>query len=81
MFCRQPTEEDIVNIVSRMYEKDGITKDEVVTIVQEFPNQGANPFVSHVLVFIWFISKFTFMEDPVFSSEVNLIGYKDLAWV
>ncbi|KAG6415729.1 hypothetical protein SASPL_123144 [Salvia splendens] len=46
------------NIVSRMYEKDGITNDEVVSIVQEFPNQGANPFtfVSHVLVFIWFIT-------------------------
>ncbi|KAG6415728.1 hypothetical protein SASPL_123143 [Salvia splendens] len=57
-FYWQPTEEDIVNIVSRMYEKDGITNDEVVSIVQEFPNQGANPFtfVSHVLVFIWFIT-------------------------
>ncbi|XP_047939111.1 ribulose bisphosphate carboxylase/oxygenase activase, chloroplastic [Salvia hispanica] len=39
-FYWQPTEEDIVNIVSRMYEKDGITKDEVVSIVQEFPNQA-----------------------------------------
>lgn len=40
MFYRQPTEEDIVNIVCRMYEKDGITKEEVVSIVREFPNQG-----------------------------------------
>ncbi|XP_041992522.1 ribulose bisphosphate carboxylase/oxygenase activase, chloroplastic-like isoform X1 [Salvia splendens] len=39
-FYWQPTEEDIVNIVSRMYEKDGITNDEVVSIVQEFPNQA-----------------------------------------
>ncbi|XP_057791541.1 ribulose bisphosphate carboxylase/oxygenase activase, chloroplastic [Salvia miltiorrhiza] len=39
-FYWQPTQEDIVNIVSRMYEKDGITKDEVVSIVREFPNQA-----------------------------------------
>ncbi|KAG8475188.1 hypothetical protein CXB51_031751 [Gossypium anomalum] len=32
-FYRQPTKEDIVNIVHRMYEKDGISKDEVVSIV------------------------------------------------
>ncbi|KAK5826476.1 hypothetical protein PVK06_021398 [Gossypium arboreum] len=29
----QPTKEDIMNIVHRMYEKDGISKDEVVSIV------------------------------------------------
>ncbi|KAL0342228.1 UNVERIFIED_CONTAM: Ribulose bisphosphate carboxylase/oxygenase activase, chloroplastic [Sesamum calycinum] len=39
-FYWQPTQEDIVNIVHRMYEKDGITKDEVVSIVSEFPNQA-----------------------------------------
>ncbi|KAL7139778.1 hypothetical protein ABFS83_09G075500 [Erythranthe nasuta] len=39
-FYWQPTLEDIVNIVQRMYEKDGITKDEVVTIVRKFPNQA-----------------------------------------
>ncbi|KAL7099506.1 hypothetical protein ACP275_09G088100 [Erythranthe tilingii] len=39
-FYWQPTQEDIVNIVQRMYEKDGITKDEVVTVVREFPNQA-----------------------------------------
>ncbi|MBA0658712.1 hypothetical protein Goklo_010896 [Gossypium klotzschianum] len=39
-FYWQPTKEDIVNIVHRMYEKDGISKDEVVTIVETFPNQA-----------------------------------------
>ncbi|KAL8464434.1 hypothetical protein ACS0TY_034093 [Phlomoides rotata] len=39
-FYWQPTQEDIVNIVQRMYEKDGITRDEVVSIVSEFPNQA-----------------------------------------
>lgn len=37
---RQPTREDIVNIVSRMYEKDGISRKDVVSIVDKFPNQG-----------------------------------------
>ncbi|KAL3634072.1 hypothetical protein CASFOL_021126 [Castilleja foliolosa] len=39
-FYWQPTQDDIVNIVQRMYEKDGITKDEVFNIVSEFPNQA-----------------------------------------
>ncbi|XVF87015.1 hypothetical protein PTKIN_Ptkin18bG0086500 [Pterospermum kingtungense] len=39
-FYWQPTREDIVNIVHRMYEKDGISKDEVVSIVDKFPNQA-----------------------------------------
>ncbi|XP_019167364.1 PREDICTED: ribulose bisphosphate carboxylase/oxygenase activase, chloroplastic [Ipomoea nil] len=39
-FFWQPTQEDIVNIVSRMYEKDGITQDEVARIVNKFPNQA-----------------------------------------
>lgn len=39
-FYWQPTHEDIINIVQRMYEKDGITKDEVVSIVDAFPNQA-----------------------------------------
>ncbi|CAA0816505.1 P-loop containing nucleoside triphosphate hydrolases superfamily protein [Striga hermonthica] len=39
-FYWQPTQDDIVNIVRRMYEKDGITRDEVVSIVREFPNQA-----------------------------------------
>ncbi|XP_073035773.1 ribulose bisphosphate carboxylase/oxygenase activase, chloroplastic [Primulina eburnea] len=39
-FYWQPTQEDIVNIVYRMYQKDGITKDEVISIVEEFPNQA-----------------------------------------
>ncbi|KAK9714260.1 hypothetical protein RND81_06G082400 [Saponaria officinalis] len=39
-FYWQPNHEDIVNIVCRMYEKDGISRDEVVTIVNTFPNQA-----------------------------------------
>ncbi|XP_022721673.1 ribulose bisphosphate carboxylase/oxygenase activase, chloroplastic [Durio zibethinus] len=39
-FYWQPTQEDIVNIVHRMYEKDGISKIEVVNIVDKFPNQA-----------------------------------------
>lgn len=39
-FYWQPTQEDIVNIVCRMYEKDGITRGEVISIVEEFPNQA-----------------------------------------
>lgn len=39
---RQPTHEDIVNIVQRMYEKDGISGKEVVHVVDTFPNQGNN---------------------------------------
>lgn len=41
MLCiRQPDREDIINIVHRMYGKDGISRDEVVSIVDTFPNQG-----------------------------------------
>ncbi|XP_068647085.1 ribulose bisphosphate carboxylase/oxygenase activase, chloroplastic [Aristolochia californica] len=39
-FYWQPNREDIVNIVQRMYEKDGITKEQVETIVDSFPNQA-----------------------------------------
>nr|AAZ41846.1 Rubisco activase 2 [Mesembryanthemum crystallinum] len=39
-FYWQPTHDDIVNIVHRMYEKDGISWDEVVSIVNTFPNQA-----------------------------------------
>lgn len=39
-FYWQPNREDIVNIVHRMYEKDGISRDEVVSIVNTFPNQA-----------------------------------------
>ncbi|KAL4343252.1 hypothetical protein HN51_061553 [Arachis hypogaea] len=39
-FYWQPNHEDIVNIVHRMYEKDGIPKDEVIKIVNTFPNQA-----------------------------------------
>lgn len=40
MCIRQPNREDIQNIVHRMYEKDGISRDEVERIVDTFPNQG-----------------------------------------
>ncbi|KAH9314365.1 hypothetical protein KI387_022992, partial [Taxus chinensis] len=36
----QPTHEDLVNIVHRMYQNDGLSKDEVVRIVDSFPNQA-----------------------------------------
>ncbi|CAA6662323.1 unnamed protein product [Spirodela intermedia] len=39
-FYWQPTREDIVNIVHRMYEKDGISRGGVETIVNLFPNQA-----------------------------------------
>ncbi|KAL5573204.1 hypothetical protein UlMin_022801 [Ulmus minor] len=39
-FYWQPNAEDIVNIVHRMYEKDGVSRDEVVRIVNTFPNQA-----------------------------------------
>ncbi|KAK6911135.1 ATPase, AAA-type, core [Dillenia turbinata] len=39
-FYWQPNHEDIVNIVNRMYEKDGISRDEVISIVNTFPNQA-----------------------------------------
>ncbi|KAI4330036.1 hypothetical protein MLD38_028348 [Melastoma candidum] len=39
-FYWQPTQEDIINIVHRMYEKDGISRKEVTDIVSTFPNQA-----------------------------------------
>lgn len=45
MWHRQPNQEDILNIVQRMYEKDGISRDEVEKIVNTFPNQGTYPYV------------------------------------
>lgn len=44
LWNRQPTHEDIINIVHRMYEKDGISRDAVVRIVDTFPNQGISLF-------------------------------------
>lgn len=44
---RQPTREDIVNIVSRMYEKDGISRKDVISIVDKFPNQGKQFTISN----------------------------------
>lgn len=45
MWSRQPNREDILNIVHRMYEKDGISRDEVEKIVDTFPNQGTYLYV------------------------------------
>ncbi|KAL3696490.1 hypothetical protein R1sor_010566 [Riccia sorocarpa] len=39
-FYWQPTREDIIKTVSRMYSKDGITVEEVASIVDLFPNQA-----------------------------------------
>lgn len=39
-FYWQPNQEDILNIVQRMYEKDGISRDEVEKVVKTFPNQA-----------------------------------------
>ncbi|GLJ14403.1 hypothetical protein SUGI_0232670 [Cryptomeria japonica] len=39
-FYWQPTREDLINIVYRMYQNDGILKDEVMRIVDTFPNQA-----------------------------------------
>ncbi|XP_027340040.1 ribulose bisphosphate carboxylase/oxygenase activase, chloroplastic isoform X3 [Abrus precatorius] len=39
-FYWQPNHEDILNIVHRMYEKDGISRAEVESIVNTFPNQA-----------------------------------------
>ncbi|KAI3929258.1 hypothetical protein MKX01_006494 [Papaver californicum] len=39
-FYWQPTREDIIGIVHRMYEKDGISRDAVESIVDTFPKQA-----------------------------------------
>ncbi|KAM0866717.1 hypothetical protein ACQ4PT_042462 [Festuca glaucescens] len=39
-FYWQPTREDIINIVHRMYTKDGLSSEEVSSIVDTFPNQA-----------------------------------------
>ena len=38
--CRQPTREDILNIVFQMYKKDGLSMEAISRIVDTFPNQG-----------------------------------------
>lgn len=48
MWNRQPNREDILNIVHRMYEKDGISRDEVERVVNIFPNQGTHSSALHV---------------------------------
>ncbi|KAK2976615.1 hypothetical protein RJ640_021417 [Escallonia rubra] len=37
---KQPNHEDIINVVHRMYQRDSISRDEVVRIVDTFPNQA-----------------------------------------
>eukprot|EP00252_Welwitschia_mirabilis_P010600 TRINITY_DN23930_c0_g1_i8.p1 TRINITY_DN23930_c0_g1~~TRINITY_DN23930_c0_g1_i8.p1 ORF type:complete len:397 (-),score=69.70 TRINITY_DN23930_c0_g1_i8:361-1551(-) len=39
-FYWQPTRDDIVNIVYKMYEKDGISRKDVTKLVDAFPNQA-----------------------------------------
>ncbi|XP_023766324.1 ribulose bisphosphate carboxylase/oxygenase activase, chloroplastic [Lactuca sativa] len=39
-FYWQPNIDDIINIVNRMYEKDGLSKNDVISIVKTFPNQA-----------------------------------------
>ncbi|XP_029122134.2 ribulose bisphosphate carboxylase/oxygenase activase 2, chloroplastic [Elaeis guineensis] len=39
-FYWQPDREDVINIVHCMYAKDGISKDEVISLVDTFPNQA-----------------------------------------
>ncbi|XP_008809993.2 ribulose bisphosphate carboxylase/oxygenase activase, chloroplastic isoform X3 [Phoenix dactylifera] len=39
-FYWQPDREDVINIVYRMYAKDGISRDEVISLVDTFPNQA-----------------------------------------
>ncbi|KAD5507749.1 hypothetical protein R6Q59_031472 [Mikania micrantha] len=39
-FYWQPKMDDIINIVNRMYEKDGLSRNDVESIVKTFPNQA-----------------------------------------
>ncbi|GAA0158700.1 hypothetical protein LIER_15654 [Lithospermum erythrorhizon] len=76
-FYWSPTREDIVNIVARMYEKDGITKDEVVTVVDTFPNQALD-FYGALRSRTYDRSILKWVEDTggVESLTKNLIGRK-----
>nr|KYP50422.1 hypothetical protein KK1_027787 [Cajanus cajan] len=56
-FYWQPNLEDILNIVHRMYEKDGISRDEVEKVVNTFPNQG-----THLVLYFSFILLFTALD-------------------
>ncbi|XP_024976710.1 ribulose bisphosphate carboxylase/oxygenase activase, chloroplastic isoform X1 [Cynara cardunculus var. scolymus] len=49
-FYWQPNLDDIINIVNRMYEKDGISKNDVISLVKTFPNQGMYTFFA---IFYW----------------------------
>lgn len=39
-FYWQPTREDLINIVHQMYQKDGISRENIMRIVDAFPNQA-----------------------------------------
>lgn len=39
-FYWKPTREDLINIVHQMYQRDGISREEIVQIVDAFPNQA-----------------------------------------
>lgn len=39
-FYWQPTHEDLINIVHQMYQKDGISRENILRIVDAFPNQA-----------------------------------------
>lgn len=41
---RRPTREDIVNIVLKMYQKDGLTRHDIESLVDTFPNQSLDFF-------------------------------------
>lgn len=41
--CRQPTRIDLIKIVHQMYKKDGLSEDDIASIIDTFPNQGTSP--------------------------------------
>ncbi|KAJ1405862.1 P-loop containing nucleoside triphosphate hydrolase [Sesbania bispinosa] len=62
-FYWQPNRADILNIVHRMYEKDGISRDEVERIVDTFPNQeypALITFSAFKYYFILYLKQLTF---------------------
>lgn len=62
---RQPNHEDIVNIVLRMYEKDGISKEEVVSVVNTFPNQGIHYLWEYLsYLFSFYIKEIVPIVEP-----------------
>lgn len=73
-----------------MYEKDGITKDEVLTIVREFPNQGTSLFVyscsnnysmhfqiPHYYVFR-VVEEVRLLQQNLFLDSIYYVGFRGL---